>query len=86
MMLQCSMCRGYFAMDFSQALRALWSLRFGGNRPGTPPDAPVSQEPADHDTLAGVPFPAQEPALTKELHLTGQDISGWAMGGSSLSD
>jgi len=47
----------------------------------------VHPDPAlDDAALGGLPFVAQEPALSQELHLTGQDISGWAMGGSSLSD
>ena len=68
-------------MNFSQALQALLSLRFRGSRPDVAPDAVV-----DDPGLASVPFVALEPALSQELHLTGQDISGWAMGGCSLSD
>ena len=84
-MLQCTiLCRGV-VMNFSQALQALLSLRFRGSQQAAAPVA--APEPALDDTaLAGTPFVAQEPALSQELHLTGQDISGWAMGGSSLSD
>jgi len=85
-MLQCNMLRCTIlfrnaVMNLSQALRALLSLRFGGPRPDATPVAAL-----DDTALAGVPFAALEPALSQELHLTGEDISGWAMGGSSLSD
>ncbi len=76
-------------MNLSQALQGLFSLRFRGSRPDAVPVAApdVHPDPALDDTaLGGLPFVAQEPALSQELHLTGQDISGWAMGGSSLSD
>ena len=72
-------------MNFSQALQALLSRGFGGLRA----DATVIAAPdaaLDDTSLAGVQFAALEPSLTQELHLTGEDISGWAMGGSSLSD
>lgn len=59
--------------------RALQSL-FIGRRPA----AEAAPEP--DAGIAGVSFPALEPELSKELHLTGRDISGWSMGGSSLSD
>jgi len=80
-MLQCTISLRNDAMNFSQALQALLSLRFGGSRPDAVPAAAL-----DDTALAGVPFAALEPALSQELHLTGEDISGWAMGGSSLSD
>ena len=37
-------------------------------------------------TLAGASFLQQEPGLAKEAGLSARDISGWAMGGSSISD
>ncbi len=72
-------------MNFSQALQALLSLRFRGTRLVVTPDAPPGS-PIDDGALAGASFVAQEPALSQELHLTSEDMSGWAMGGSSLSD
>jgi len=79
--LRCTISLRNAVMNFSQALQALLSLRFGGSRPDVAPAAAL-----DDTALAGVPFAALEPALSQELHLTGEDISGWAMGGSSLSD
>ena len=73
-------------MNFSQALQALLSLRFRGSRPDAAAADVPSGSALDDTALAGVPFVEQEPSLSQELHLTGQDISGWAMGGSSLSD
>lgn len=73
-------------MNFSRALQALLSLRFRGSSPAAQSEALASEAPVNEETLAGASFPAQEPALSQELHLTGRDISGWAMGGSSLSD
>jgi hypothetical protein len=72
-------------MNFSRALQALFSRGFRGPpadaAPAATPDVPLGDT-----SLAGVPFAALEPALSQELHLTGEDLSGWAMGGSSLSD
>ncbi len=72
-------------MNFSRALQALFSRGFGGPRSDATliavPDAALADT-----SLAGVQFATLEPSLTQELHLTGEDISGWAMGGSSLSD
>ncbi len=79
--LRCTISLRNAVMNFSQALQALLSLRFGGSRPDAAPAAAL-----DDTALAGVPFAALGPALSQELHLTGEDISGWAMGGSSLSD
>lgn len=76
-------------MNFSQALQALLSLRFRGSRPDTAADLRSDTAAglmADDEALAGASFASQEPALSQELHLTSEDISGWAMGGSSLSD
>jgi hypothetical protein len=76
-------------MNFSQALQALLSLRFRSSRPDTAADLRSDTAPsllADDEALAGASFASQEPALSQELHLTSEDISGWAMGGSSLSD
>lgn len=72
-------------MNFSRALQALLLRGFRGSgadaAPAAAPDAAL-----DDTSLAGVQFAALEPSLSQELHLTGEDISGWAMGGSSLSD
>jgi len=84
-MLQRSILRMDSVMNFSQALQALLSLRFRGSRPVAPPDIQPDLAPDDR-ALAGASFVSLEPALSQELHLTGEDISGWAMGGSSLSD
>lgn len=76
-------------MNFAQALQALLSLRFRGSRPDAVADLLSDTAPsrvADDEALAGASFASQEPALSQELHLTSEDISGWAMGGSSLSD
>ncbi len=84
-MLQRSILCMDFVMNFPQALQALLSLRFRGSGPVPPPGA--QPDPVrDDGALAGASFVSQEPALSQELHLTGEDISGWAMGGSSLSD
>lgn len=72
-------------MNFSQAMQSLFSRRVRGSRPDGAPLAALDAV-LDDTALAGVPFVAQEPALSRELHLTSEDISGWAMGGSSLSD
>lgn len=72
-------------MNFSQALQALFSRRIRGTQPAAAPDLRPDLPP-DNGTLAGASFVAQEPALSQELHLTSEDMSGWAMGGSSLSD
>lgn len=69
-------------MNFSRALQALLSR--GSRTDTTPPATPDAG--LDDTALAGVQFTALEPSLAQELHLTGEDISGWAMGGSSLSD
>ncbi len=71
-------------MNFSQALQALLSLRFHGFQPAVAPARPAL--PLDEGAISGASFVAQEPALSQELHLTAEDMSGWAMGGSSLSD
>lgn len=72
-------------MNFSQAVQALLSLRFRGLRSAAAPDAQPGLPP-DDGALSGTSFVALEPALSQELHLTAEDMSGWAMGGSSLSD
>lgn len=72
-------------MNFSRALQALLSRSFRVPRA----DATLAAAPdvtLDDTALAGIQFAALEPSLAHELHLTGEDISGWAMGGSSLSD
>lgn len=68
-------------MNFSRALQALFSPRGRDQRVEAKPVVAL-----DDTALAGVAFVALEPALSQELHLTGEDVSGWAMGGSSLSD
>lgn len=80
-------------MNLTQAWQALLSLRFHGPHPDAAVDPKLDPQPdpapavgPDDRALAGAAFVSQEPALSQELHLTGQDISGWAMGGSSLSD
>ncbi len=77
-------------MNFPQALQALLSRRFRGSPAAdAAPVAAADAQPGaalDDTALAGRLFAEQEPALSQELHLTGHDISGWAMGGSSLSD
>lgn len=74
-------------MTLSQALQSLLTLGLFKSRPAQAvPDQNHPDAVPDDGALTGATFPAQEPALSQELHLTGQDISGWAMGGSSLSD
>ena len=72
-------------MNFSQALQTLLPKRFRGARPDPAPVEAGNVGLGDA-ALAGTSFVEQEPALSQELHLTSQDISGWAAGGSSLSD
>ncbi len=72
-------------MNFSQALQSLFLRRVRGPHSDAAPAA-ASDAALDDTSLAGAPFAAQEPALSRELKLTNEDISGWAMGGSSLSD
>lgn len=86
-MLHCNISGLDAAVTLSQALQSLLSLGLFRSRPT---QAVADQDPSatipDDGALTGATFAAQEPALSQELHLTGQDISGWAMGGSSLSD
>jgi len=86
-MLHCNISGLDAALTLSQALQSLLSLGLFKSRPAqaVSDQAPPDTMP-DDGALTGATFAAQEPALTQELHLTGQDISGWAMGGSSLSD
>jgi hypothetical protein len=84
-MLQCTILSRNVVMNFPQALQALLSKRFRGARPDPTP-AEAADAALDDTALAGTSFVEQEPALSQELHLTTQDISGWAAGGSSLSD
>lgn len=72
-------------MNFSQALQALFSRRLRVTEPVAATDTRPDLPP-DGGALAGPSFATQEPALSQELHLTSEDLSGWAMGGSSLSD
>jgi len=74
-------------MNITQALRSLLSARFGEDK-AVPSGATLGAVySAGQDTsLTGPGFVAQEPELSKELHLTGRDISGWSMGGSNISD
>jgi len=72
-------------MNFAQALHALFSRHFCGTGPVAGSDIRPDLLP-DDGALSGASFVAQEPALSQELHLTSEDMSGWAMGGSSLSD
>lgn len=72
-------------MNFAQALQALFSRHFRGTEPVAASDTRPDLPP-DDGALSGVSFVALEPALSQELHLTSEDMSGWAMGGSSLSD
>jgi len=72
-------------MNFSQALQALFSRHSRGTGPIAAPDNRPDL-PLNDGALAGASFAAQEPALSQELHLTSEEMSGWAMGGSSLSD
>lgn len=73
-------------MNVSQALQALLSLRPRNPSPEAVLENDPGEAPIDETTLSGASFPSQEPALSQELRLTGEDVSGWAMGGSSLSD
>ena len=52
--------------------------------PHAPRPAPGAA--AHPDALTGASFLQQEPALAKEAGLGARDMSGWAMGGASLSD
>ena len=72
-------------MNFTRALQALLSRRLGIAEPVTAADTRPDLPP-DDGALSGPSFVTQEPALSQELHLTSEDMSGWAMGGSSLSD
>ena len=72
-------------MNFAQALHALFSRHLRGTEPVAASDLRTDLPPHD-GALSSVSFVAQEPALSQELHLTSEDMSGWAMGGSSLSD
>jgi hypothetical protein len=67
-------------MNFAQALRSLVSARARDGK------AAASNTALPEPNLAGPGFVAQEPDLSKELHLTGRDVSGWVAGGSSLAD
>lgn len=86
-MLHCNILGLDAALTLSQALQSLLSLGLFRSRSAqVVPDQNFSDAMLEDSALTGATFAAQEPALTQELHLTSQDISGWAMGGSSLSD
>ncbi len=72
-------------MNFAQALQALFSRHLHAAEPVAAAEARPDLPP-DDGALSGPSFVKQEPALSRELHLTSEDMSGWAMGGSSLSD
>jgi len=76
-------------VNFVQALQALLARQFRGSpaevaadvRPDPRPDL----LPGD-GALSGTLSVSEKPALSQKHHPTSQEISGWAMGGSSLSD
>lgn len=82
-MLRCTILCMDFAMNAPQAPDAPPARRPDGTQPAAAPDAQPGLLPGDAaEAQAATPEPAppQTPGVTVE------DMSGWAMGGSSVSD
>jgi len=73
-MLQCTILSWDADVNLIQALQALLARRFRG----PPAEAAADVQPNAPPGAGPISVPQKQP--------TGQEISGWAMGGSSLSD
>jgi hypothetical protein len=73
-----------FIMNASQAPQAL-PARAHSDQPAAAPDAQLDL-PLDEGAGVSAQVATPQPAPPQEPRMTVEDMSGWAMGGSSVSD